>query len=528
MSITTRTRRRLSAALAGAVATGGLVALATAPAHAAQKAPVSQVSLTWSLSDEQGGGAFFGGCNFLSAGKAGDTGSSRLWTEADGFHKAVDGNVTIEKPTANGTFVAPTWASKCLDKNGSPVTAGNVASTTGNRVKLSAGTGVVDPVTGAGTISWTGSFTSAFYGGLTYWSATDPKLTIADDGTGTLTATAGGYAASMADPTAWEALDDRTVTLATFKDVNIGETGFTATPTYLGTAVTGTTQVAKSAANEAYWGSFPQSFADFQKETGQSSYWYTSGGARDVAKPATAVVVTVPTPKVTVTKTAFLPNGAQTITVSGTGFDPSLATGTRPPFQGKQSGSYIAFGRYLDVWRPSAGAPSSARVNGSGASVVWAVPGDTLASANITLPSPGYTMLNADGTFTAQITVDRSAITSTAGSFGIYTYGGSGAVAPTYETFTPITFAKGAAATSTTISGSSAYGSARTATISVAGEAGAVAPTGTISATVNGAALGSYPVAGGTASFALPRTIPAGVRSVAVSYSGDDNYEASS
>ena len=81
MSITTRARRGLTTAIAGALAAGGLVALAAGPAQAAERS-VSDVDLTWSLSNEQGGGAYAGGCNFLSAGKAGNTGSSRARSSA--------------------------------------------------------------------------------------------------------------------------------------------------------------------------------------------------------------------------------------------------------------------------------------------------------------------------------------------------------------------------------------------------------------------------------------------------------------
>src|SRR5699024_9931473 len=37
----------------------------------------------WSVNDESTGGSYFGGCNFLAAGAAGDAGFSHVWTEAD-------------------------------------------------------------------------------------------------------------------------------------------------------------------------------------------------------------------------------------------------------------------------------------------------------------------------------------------------------------------------------------------------------------------------------------------------------------
>lgn len=39
------------------------------------------------------------------------------------------------------------------------------------------------------------------------------------------------------------------------------------------------------------WGSFPQDFVDFQFLTGQASYWYSSGGTRDAAKPTTPLYI---------------------------------------------------------------------------------------------------------------------------------------------------------------------------------------------------------------------------------------------
>ncbi|MFB7290610.1 HtaA domain-containing protein [Actinacidiphila glaucinigra] len=103
----------------------------------------------------------------------------------------------------------------------------------------------------------------------------------------------------MNDPGKWVALPARTVTLAKLSGVEVGAAGFSVTPDYLGTSVSvpsGTTgQPAKSGSNQAFWGSFPQDFVDFQQSTGQSSYWFTSGGARDAAKPATPLTLSYTT-----------------------------------------------------------------------------------------------------------------------------------------------------------------------------------------------------------------------------------------
>lgn len=255
---------------------------------------VGDAQLRWGLNHEVGGGAFYGGCNFLSAGKAGSTGGSRLWTAQDGLYAARSGDVRIEKPAAGGTKVLASWDTRCLDASGTPVSVGSTESTSGNEVVVSGGVGSVDVAAGTASVRWTGSFTAVFYGGMTYWSASDPVLEVAD-GTGTLTATLSGFGADRDEPGRWVALTPRTATLAVLDDVEVTQDGLVVVPTYRGVAVTApagaAAQVARDAESEPYWGSFPQDFVDFQGEVGQAPYWYTSGSARDRAKPATALVV---------------------------------------------------------------------------------------------------------------------------------------------------------------------------------------------------------------------------------------------
>ncbi|WP_448059555.1 hypothetical protein [Cellulomonas hominis] len=247
---------------------------------------VDDARLRWGLSTEAGAGAFFGGCNFLSAGAVGDTGGGRVWTEADGFYRSTAGDVSIRRTTTAGADEAVTFGSRCLDPAGRPVSTADLRGT-GAEVVIDGGSGEVDRSTGTATIRWSGAFTVVFYGGLTYWSASDPVLTVGPDGTGPLTATASGYGTSMADQTIWEALPPAQVVLADLRGVSLDDpTGFTVVPQYLGVAVRGPgiDQAPRSAGDESFWGSFPQSFVDFQVRTGQGAYWYTSGGQRDRAK----------------------------------------------------------------------------------------------------------------------------------------------------------------------------------------------------------------------------------------------------
>ncbi|PJM73914.1 hypothetical protein CS006_01765 [Bifidobacterium primatium] len=252
------------------------------------------VTLRWGINDETNSAAYYGGCNFISAGKAGNTGSSKTWDAS--FYKAKAGNVTIEKPDSSGKWAAASWNSKCLARDGSTVKMAKRADgrsiNTESQVVLSKGVGTVQ-ADGSVEISWTGSFTVAYYGGMTYWSVTDPKLTLDVSGNGALTATASGYGADMNDSSKWVTLSARTIHLADFKGVDMKKAadahGFTKTPEYLGVAVKASgdhgAQAAKDSANAAYWGAFPQSFVDFQVETGQSAYWYTANSQRDFAKP---------------------------------------------------------------------------------------------------------------------------------------------------------------------------------------------------------------------------------------------------
>ena len=264
---------------------------------------LSGVTLRWGMNDETNSAAYSGGCNFLSAGVAGNTGSSRTWDES--LYKSSDGNVTIQKPDANGNWTEATWASKCLARDGSSVTMGKRADgrsiNTESQVVLSNGTGTVK-ADGTTTITWKGSWTVAYYGGMTYWSVTDPTLTLAANGTGSLTATASGYGADMNDASKWLTLTPQQIHVADFTGGNavnvtqaLADHGFTATPDYLGVAVSASgdhgSQAAKDDTNASYWGSFPQSFVDFQLQTGQSAYWYTSNSARDFAKPTLPLYV---------------------------------------------------------------------------------------------------------------------------------------------------------------------------------------------------------------------------------------------
>jgi hypothetical protein len=305
--------------------------LGTSPASAATAQSVDDAGFTWALDNEVGAGAHFGVCNFLSAGIAGDTGSSTLWTQATpapGYATQV-GNVTIEKPDTTGAYHQPTWDTRCKGPDGA--TTVGLTTTTANRVDFTGGTGTVDPGANTATIHWTGGFTVVFYGGLTYWSASDPTLTVNGDGTGTLTATLSGFGSSMADPTVWNTLTPTTATLATLHGVTVTPTGFAVTPDYAGVTVTTGAGDAPQTSGPGS-GSWPQEFVDFQHLTGQSSYWYSSGGGEDPAKVPTPIAVRYATSASTQTAPVVTTQPVDaTATVGGTATFTAAASGDPTP-----------------------------------------------------------------------------------------------------------------------------------------------------------------------------------------------------
>jgi hypothetical protein len=267
----------------------------TVPDRSGLPFTVSDAQLRWSLSTEAGSGAYFGGCHFLMAGVPGadgDTRGGKVWTAADGFYRAVAEDVRVEKPGADGTYAPATWDTRCTARDGSTVTTAN-GLTTETQVVLEGGRGTVDPATGTAQVRWTGTFTVVLYGGLTYWWASDPVLTVTPDGRAQLTATAGGFGTAMDDQSRWEALPATPVVLADLSGVDVGGDlqGFRAVPAYRGVAVDVPAGATPQLREGADWGAFPQSFVDFQQSTGQAAYWYSSGGQADARKPATAMYV---------------------------------------------------------------------------------------------------------------------------------------------------------------------------------------------------------------------------------------------
>lgn len=262
----------------------------TAGATAAQATDgddtITNASFEWGINNQHQLGSQFGGCDYFSAGLSDGSASQ---------YRTKQGNVQIIKHGADGSISAVGLANRCT-----PATADGSLDN-GQRLLLSAGTGSVNRATGETTIAWTGVATINSYGGLVPWSITDPTLTVAADGTGSLRATLGGWASSMDDPNTKTPLPPTPdVVLADFSNVTVGEHGITATPLFGGIdyfPLVGGERSTTSAITDAVkiqrpeWGSWPQSFVDFQYRTGLSTYWHTSGLSADSKKPPLPITV---------------------------------------------------------------------------------------------------------------------------------------------------------------------------------------------------------------------------------------------
>ncbi|NUJ90118.1 hypothetical protein HOW07_19045 [Plantibacter sp. MCCC 1A11337] len=287
-------RRRPFRSAVTALVTTSVVALGSivaAPAAMAAESTIDDAVFTWGINNESNNSAFQpGAINLLSAGEIAKTSGADTVVESE--WKQTDGNVAIQKKQADGTWAPSTWAGLRTTATGGPITPPSSASYSDNRVAISGGTGTVDVEAGTAEIQWDGTFTAAYYQGLTQFSASDPKLTVDADGTGVVTATLSGYGTSMDDPNLFVVLEPQAdVVIATLSGVDVTDTGFTVTPDYLGTVVSVPESGVPQSTTGANAGSFPQSFVDFQVLTGMASYWYSSGGAADAAKPTTPLGV---------------------------------------------------------------------------------------------------------------------------------------------------------------------------------------------------------------------------------------------
>lgn len=525
-----KTARRSIAGFAAAAltATGlSVLSVATAPtAHAdvAEEVSVDAATLTWGLNGYAQKGIF------------------GPWTFKDltGNVTQLSGSVSGGSQTEYAVAPVPATSMPASDPQKTP-----------NAVKFTAGTGTTDPATGAVDVTWDGSYTVNAYPAI--YNApnevySDPELTLDSDGNGELTMNfALGEGVDMGgNPTPTQ--DFGRLTLLTFTAGAVDETAygeFRATPDYQGVAVTvpdggaQTTTCTADGGATGWWGSWPQEFIDAIPGSVRPHFYSTGCGGNQDLKPALPVDVDLgieePQPQqaqVQVSQDEFLPSGSHQVTVTGSGFDPALATGTRPPLSGKAGGAYVVFGKFAEAWRPSAGAPSSARKNSS---QKWAVLAEDMAA--IGGSAGGAVELKADGTFEATLTVDKAAIDAVATdptlvNYGIYTYPGSGAVQPLYETYTPVTFAKSASTTAVRVTKAPSPTTAGSATVTVDPAVDGAAATGDVQVQLTSAtgalvASTTAALADGSATVALPKRLP-GTYALVATYAGDTDVAGSS
>ena len=228
---------------------------------------LTDVSLTWSGNAEMQKAPPAGGSSYFSAGAS---------TGKEPTYRSVDGDVAVFQVAAAGTESVATWATR----------AAHVGSGGKQLVRLYGGEARIEP-DGSATVGWQGTWTVNFYGGLVPFTFADPELTVAADGSGSLTATMGGCASSQANPNEcvpFAPVPD--VTVATFADVEIDPEGEVAiAPDYAGVEVDVPVPYAPQHRSGIGWGAWPQSFVDFQAKTGLTSYWYTSNSGFDPDKP---------------------------------------------------------------------------------------------------------------------------------------------------------------------------------------------------------------------------------------------------
>jgi hypothetical protein len=292
MSFMRRRAARLATLVAAAVA--ALAVVASSPASAttipAGGMTVEHASLDWSGSTVMQTPLVFGPTGFFHYFSAGSSDG----TEAT--YKGAEGNAEVLLE-AEGPEAVASWA-----------THTNFGAAAGHHqvVRLLNGSGRIE-ADGSAKISWDATFTVNFYSGSVPFSVEDPALTVNPDGSGELTATLSGCAASKAEPEApcTPFTPSPEAQIVTFSGVHIDpEAALTVTPSYAGVEVESTP--AQNRAVEG-WGAWPQAMVSFQDQTGLSSYFYSSGSGEDPNKPPLPFVVDfkgpTPTPPATTTPT---------------------------------------------------------------------------------------------------------------------------------------------------------------------------------------------------------------------------------
>ncbi|KAA1422410.1 hypothetical protein FE697_014780 [Mumia zhuanghuii] len=298
---------------------------------------VSDAQLWWGVNQEMSNSAFAPGTyNLFSAGTVPNPGKGgQKLTQKD--WKATSGNVRIEKATSSGGHRLATWSGLSTTPAGEPLGAATNGLLSDHTVVVDGGTGTVDPRKKTATIRWKGTFTALLYSGMSYFTVTDPVLTVSG-GTARLDATLGGYATAREDTSVWKALTPTKVRLADAAVKSLSSArGFTVTPRFAGVRYDAPASAVAQNRAVSGWGAFPTSFLRFQEKVGTASYWYTSGASTDRFKAALPITVSYDADKPVKTPKADAPDDASNGTTpstpqspTGSSTGPTAAPATAP------------------------------------------------------------------------------------------------------------------------------------------------------------------------------------------------------
>lgn len=251
---------------------------------------LNDVSLEWTLSREMDNGAYNGETNYWSAGVTDGTEATYL---------AADGDVNVLKKNADGDYVAlnsepaVNWSNRHNDGTGARVTAFN-DKFLGQLFVLNNGEGTLNHDTGELEVAWEGTLSVNFYGTVLPFWLSDFKLTVDSEGVGQLTATMQGYGSSIENPDVRVLLDPQeNVVVADLPSVSLEGNSFSAPTAYIGTEYPGGGQTPEDEGNPANWGSWPQSFVEYQEQIGAALYYFSSGATADRLKPQEPISVTL-------------------------------------------------------------------------------------------------------------------------------------------------------------------------------------------------------------------------------------------
>jgi hypothetical protein len=370
------------------------------------------------------------------------------------------------------------------------------------------GTGFHDSGNGASSVAYRGSVKGAFaFGGNDLYSVTvaDPVVTVDAAGEGTISALVSSTVTAQGANPAGSTPPTRVV-VTTFDAEAADWTTAGGTSTLGGTPdwagvlpadSTTATDLGIGAGKPVDGKSFAPTFLG-AIVPGVRAHFYASGAGSDTKKNPAAFTARVGAPATTVTVTSATPSDGLTLGIAGSGFSRS----TNP----NDAGIYAGIA-------PSGGLPDvstrDAMANFAAAVPVW--------SAEI----------GTDGSFSTTLRVATEKLDPSK-TYSLYTWRAHTHSTTSQDTETPVAIDFSALArtssTPTIKAPATTHGRSGTVSVTVPATTG-TAPTGTV--TLSGAVAQTATVSNGTATFALPKTLAAGSRTLTASYSGDANYAAS-